>query len=64
MHSRIPSGEATPNRLLQSGWRLLHIYTLEYQEDVVWRERQMAILGRPMNNQQDEIRKKSGTPLG
>ena len=34
------------NRLLDAGWRLLHIYTLKYQEDGVWRERPMAILGR------------------
>jgi hypothetical protein len=27
------------------GWRLLHIYTLRYQEDGVWRERPMAFLG-------------------
>jgi len=34
------------NQLLQAGWRLLHIYMLEYNEDGVWRERPMAILGR------------------
>jgi hypothetical protein len=27
-------------------WRLLHIYTLKYEEDGVWRERPMAILGK------------------
>ena len=34
------------NQLLQAGWCLLHIYMLEYNEDGVWRERPMAILGR------------------
>jgi hypothetical protein len=29
-----------------NGWRLLHIYTLKYQEAGVWRERPMAILGK------------------
>ena len=35
------------NQMLQEGWILLHIYTLKYKEDDVWRERPMAILGRP-----------------
>ena len=34
------------NRLLRAGWRLLYIYTLKYEEESVWRERPMAILGR------------------
>jgi hypothetical protein len=39
-------GREEVNRLLGEGWRLLHIYTLTYEEDGVWRERPMAILGR------------------
>ncbi len=34
------------NELLNTGWILLHIYTLKYKEDGTWRERPMAILGR------------------
>jgi len=40
-------GRETVNELLGQGWVLLHIYTLKYHEDDVWRERPMAILGRP-----------------
>jgi hypothetical protein len=43
------------NWLLESGWRLLHIYTLKYEEDSVWRERPMAILGRPRSDQGQEF---------
>jgi hypothetical protein len=39
------------NRMLQDGWILLHIYTLKYEEDGVWRERPMAILGRSRKTQ-------------
>jgi hypothetical protein len=46
-HNLEARGREEVNRLLQTGWRLLHIYTLKYQEDGVWRERPMAILGRP-----------------
>jgi hypothetical protein len=46
-HNLEAHGRAEVNRLLQSGWLLLHIYTLKYSEDGVWRERPMAILGRP-----------------
>lgn len=35
------------NKLLSEGWILLHIYTLKYKEEEVWRERPMAIFGRP-----------------
>ena len=45
-------GREEVNRLLQSGWLLLHIYTLKYPEDGVWRERPMAILGRPRNRRE------------
>lgn len=35
------------NKLLSEGWLLLHIYTLKYKEDDIWRERPMGILGKP-----------------
>jgi hypothetical protein len=40
-------GREEVNELLQQGWILLHIYTLKYRENGTWRERPMAILGRP-----------------
>ncbi len=46
-HNLEARGRDEVNRLLQQGWILLHVYTLKYQEDGVWRERPMAILGRP-----------------
>ena len=45
-HNLESKGREEVNRLLHAGWRLLHIYTLKYEEDGVWRERPMAILGR------------------
>jgi len=48
-HNIEAHGREEVNRLLQDGWLLLHIYTLKYHEDAVWRERPMAILGRPRN---------------
>ena len=42
------SGRTRANRLLKNGWILLHIYTLSYKEDGIWRQRPMAILGRPL----------------
>ena len=45
-HNLEAKGREEVNRLLHAGWRLLHIYTLKYEEDGVWRERPMAILGR------------------
>jgi FtsZ-binding cell division protein ZapB len=50
-HNLEARGREEVNRLLGSGWRLLHIYTLKYQEEGVWRERPMAILGRMRNGQ-------------
>ena len=50
-HNLEARGRDEVNRLLASGWRLLHIYTLKYQEGGVWRERPMAILGRLRNGQ-------------
>ena len=51
-HNIEARGREEVNRLLQEGWLLLHIYTLKYEEDGLWRERPMAILGRPRNKQQ------------
>ncbi|HTT33050.1 MAG TPA: hypothetical protein VMH48_05570 [Methylomirabilota bacterium] len=52
-HNLEARGREEVNRLLRSGWRLLHIYTLKYEEDGVWRERPMAILGRSRNEPDD-----------
>ena len=46
-HNIEARGREEVNRLLSEGWMLLHIYTLKYEENGVWRERPMAILGRP-----------------
>lgn len=46
-HNIEAAGREEVNRRLAEGWLLLHIYTLKYQEDGVWRERPMAILGKP-----------------
>jgi hypothetical protein len=48
-HNIESRGREEVNRLLAEGWMLLHIYTLKYEENGVWRERPMAILGRPRN---------------
>jgi hypothetical protein len=50
-HNIEARGREEVNRLLAEGWMLLHIYTLKYEENGVWRERPMAILGRPRNAQ-------------
>lgn len=57
-HNLEARGREEVNRLLQEGWRLLHIYTLKYHEEDVWRERPMAILGKPRNSQQAVVREK------
>jgi len=46
-HNLEARGRDEVNRLLEEGWLLLHVYTLRYKEDEVWRERPMAILGKP-----------------
>ena len=46
-HNIETAGREEVNRMLQEGWILLHIYTLKYREDDAWRERPMAILGKP-----------------
>jgi len=52
-HNLEARGREKVNRLLQSGWMLLYIYTLKYEEDGVWRERPMAILGRPRGDRRE-----------
>jgi hypothetical protein len=52
-HNIEARGREEVNRLLQEGWLLLHIYTLKYEEGSLWRERPMAILGRPRDKQQE-----------
>jgi len=46
-HNLEARGREEVNHLLGEGWLLLHIYTLRYKEDEAWRERPMAILGKP-----------------
>jgi hypothetical protein len=45
-HNIETHGREEVNRMLQEGWILLHIYTLHYQDDGIWRERPMAVLGK------------------
>jgi hypothetical protein len=45
-HNIEASGREEVNDMLKRGWLLLHIYTLKYREDGVWRERPMAVLGK------------------
>lgn len=49
-HNIETAGRDEVNALLREGWVLLHIYTLKYREDGVWRERPMAILGKPRSD--------------
>lgn len=53
-HNLEAKGREEVNRLLAAGWRLLHIYTLKYEEDGVWRERPMGILGRSKSCQRQD----------
>ena len=50
-HSLEASTRDEVNKMLQEEWILLHIYTLKYHDetdgDGTWRERPMAILGKP-----------------
>ncbi len=41
------AGREEVNDMLANGWLLLHVYTLKYREGKEWRERPMAILGKP-----------------
>jgi hypothetical protein len=58
-HNLEARGRDEVNRLLDAGWRLLHIYTLKYHEDNVWRERPMAILGKLRNEPEMRIHEAS-----
>jgi hypothetical protein len=53
-HNLEARGREEVNQLLSAGWRLLHIYTLKYEEDGVWRERPMGILGRLKNDRESQ----------
>lgn len=46
-HNLESQGKEVVNSLLEKGWILLHVYTLKYKENGIWRERPMAILGKP-----------------
>ena len=61
-HNLEVRGREEVNRLLASGWRLLHIYTLKYREDGVWRERPMAILGRTKDAPAQTTQRKTRSP--
>ena len=58
-HNLESRGRKEVNRLLAAGWRLLHVYTLRYEENGVWRERPMAILGRLRNGSREEGKSES-----
>ena len=53
-HNLEARGREEVNRLLAEGWRLLHIYTLKYEEDGVWRERSMGILGKLRDGRRED----------
>lgn len=46
-HNIEAQGRKQVNKMLKEGWILLYIYTLKYRENGEWRQRPMAILGRP-----------------
>lgn len=49
-HNLESAGREEVNQMLKDGWLLLHIYTLKYFDEDgggTWRERPMAILGKP-----------------
>lgn len=60
-HNLETRGREEVNRLLDAGWRLLHIYTLKYEEDGVWRERPMGILGK-LRSDKHPVNGESGQP--
>lgn len=51
-HNIETEGREKVNKLLKEGWILLHLYTLKYRENGAWRERPMAILGKPKQESQ------------
>jgi hypothetical protein len=64
-HNIEAQGREEVNRLLADGWVLLHIYTLQYHDGGVWRQRPMAILGRrkpgPPSNSSGRRKREDGT---
>lgn len=44
-------GRKKVNELLQKGWILLHVYTVRYKDEDVWRERPMAVLGKALKTE-------------
>ncbi len=63
-HNLEARGRDEVNHLLQAGWRLLHIYTLKYHEDDVWRERPMAILGRLRSQEENQFHEAGQEVIG
>jgi hypothetical protein len=59
-HNIEAHGREEVNRLLGAGWRLLHIYTLKFQEHGEWRERPMAILGKPRSAEKQKSSAEGG----
>lgn len=57
-HNIESAGREEVNKMLDEGWLMLHIYTLKYHEDGVWRERPMAILGKPKKKIKKQLPKK------
>lgn len=52
-------GRDDVNEMLSQGWLLLYMYTLRFKDDdEVWRERPMAILGLPQHPVKRKIKKK------
>ena len=61
-HNIETKGREEVNQKLRQGWILLHLYTLTYKEDGSWRERPMAILGKPKSLQKGKKKSsKEGT---
>ena len=50
-HSLEAKDRDAVNQLLHEGWVLLHVYTLKYKQDSLWRQRPMGILGKPKQKQ-------------
>jgi hypothetical protein len=46
-HNLQAKGREEVNELIAQGWVLLNIYVIKYRDEDIWKERPMAILGRP-----------------
>ena len=53
-HNIEVSGREEVNKFLKEGWILLHLYTLTYREEGIWRQKPMAILGKPRSQVVEE----------